>query len=430
MICVQGVWHLGAVTAACLADAGFETVGLTDDDASAAALSEARLAIFEPGLSDLVRGGLRAGRLSFTADLTVAARASLVWVTFDTPVDENDEADIDFVLVRVRSLFDHLADGSVVMLSSQVPVGSTARLAEEFARVARGRQVSFAYSPENLRLGQAIDAFQKAERVVVGVTDERARCIIEPVLSRFCSNILWMDIESAEMVKHALNTYLATSIVLTNELAAVSEQIGAYFPDVERALRLDPRIGQKAYVRAGAAFGGGTLARDVRFLEDLADRSKVMVPLVGAIRSSNANHRDWVLRRLEERLDGLAGKRIGILGLSYKAGTDAIRRSVAVELGRAISRKGATVVAYDPRVRSLPPTLAVSIHAADQAELAFAQADAVLIGTEWPEFRELRWSDLLRTMRNCLIIDQNGYLSTQIAGATEAVEYVALGRGR
>jgi UDPglucose 6-dehydrogenase len=429
MICVQGVWHLGAVTAACLADAGFETIGLTDDDASAAALGEARPAVFEPGLSELVREGLKAGRLSFTADLTVVARASLVWVTFDTPVDENDEADIDFVRVRVRSLFDHLADGSVVMLSSQVPVGSTARLAEEFGRAAHGRRVSFAYSPENLRLGQAIDAFQKAERVVVGVSDERARVTIEPVLRRFCPNILWMSIESAEMVKHALNTYLATSIVLTNELATVSEHVGANFPDVERALRLDPRIGQKAYVRAGAAFGGGTLARDVRFLEDLADRNKLKVPLIGAIRSSNANHRDWIMHRLEERLDGLAGKRIGLLGLSYKAGTDAIRRSVAVELGYAISRKGATVVAYDPKVRSLPPTLAASIRAADQAEQAFAQADAVLIGTEWPEFRELRWSDLLRTMRNCLIIDQNGYLSKQIADATGAVEYVALGRG-
>ena len=268
-VCVYGLWHLGSVTAACLASRGIKTVGLTEDAQAADELSAAKAPLFEPGLDAMLAQGLQDGHLSFTSDVVAAiASTDLLWVSFDTPVDDDDVADVRYVLDRVRGTFPHLKDGAVVLISSQVPVGSTALLERDFARIADGRKVSFAYSPENLRLGDAIRVFTQSERIVIGIREDWARQVIEPVLEPFCDTLLWLRVESAEMVKHALNAYLATCVTFTNEVATVCEGVGADMSEVEGALRLDPRIGKKAYVRAGAAFGGGTLARDVQFLKD------------------------------------------------------------------------------------------------------------------------------------------------------------------
>ena len=257
-VCVYGLWHLGAVTAACLASRSISTVGLAETPAAAAELNAGKAPLFEPGLDALLAQGLQDGALSFTYDAAGAvSSADLLWVNFDTPVDEDDVADVDYVLDRVRGTFPHLKDGAVVLVSSQVPVGSTALLEHEFAAVATGRKVSFAYSPENLRLGDAIRVFTQSERIVIGVRGDDARKVIEPVLKPFCDTLLWTRVESAEMVKHALNSYLAACVTFTNEIAAICESVSADMSEVEAALRLDPRIGKKAYVRAGSAFAEG-----------------------------------------------------------------------------------------------------------------------------------------------------------------------------
>jgi UDPglucose 6-dehydrogenase len=268
------------------------------------------------------------------------------------------------------------------------------------------------------------------ERIVVGVADQSARGVLEPILSKFCSSILWTDVNSAEMVKHALNAWLATSITLTNELASICERVGGDFADVEKALRLDPRIGARAYVRPGGAFGGGTLARDVRFLEQLAATSEVDVFVLNSIRKSNSYHAAWVLRQLEKRLGSLSGRRIGLLGLAYKAGTDAIRRSVAVELARSIASRGGRVTAFDPKVSTLPAELATDIHVAERPACVFRDADAIVVATEWPEFRLLPFEVLIATMGNRLAIDQNGHLRENLEGLPVRLDYVALGRAQ
>lgn len=426
-ICVQGLWHLGSVTAACLAEAGFQVVGLDADASVVAALSRGQPPLFEPGLADLVAAGLKSGKLSFTTDIAAAlGDTAIVWVAFDTPVDDDDRADVDFVKAEIATLFPHMKDGATVLISSQVPVGSTRDLARQFAEVSTGRAASFAYSPENLRLGAALEVFRKPERIVIGVRDDGARQALEPLLSRFCNTLLWLSIESAEMTKHALNAFLATSITFTNEVASVCERVGADAREVEAALRSEPRIGRKAYVRAGPAFAGGTLAREVRFLTSLGGEYGLPLPMLSGVIPSNAAHRGWALRRLQEKLGDLNGRTIAVLGLAYKRGTDATRRSAAVELAKALIAAGARVQLADPAVKTLPEGLQAAQLSAD-AEAALAGADALVVATEWPEFAALTPSVIQIKMRRALVLDQSRFLEKQL-GSGE-IEYLTVGHG-
>ncbi len=191
-LAVFGLWHLGSVTAACTAAAGVPTVGIDLDRDRIAKLAAGEPPLYEPGLAELVRSGIAAKALSFSSDVQAASGADIVWVCHDTPVDEEDRADVDAVRREVAMLFPHLTDGAVVLVSAQLPVGSVAALEQSFAAQAKGRTVSFACSPENLRLGKAIEVFRNPGRIVVGVRDDRAREILEPVLRKFCDNIIWM----------------------------------------------------------------------------------------------------------------------------------------------------------------------------------------------------------------------------------------------
>nr|WP_283828358.1 nucleotide sugar dehydrogenase [Bradyrhizobium diazoefficiens] len=429
-VCVYGLYHLGTVTAACLASRGIATIGLAETAEAAAELRAGTAPLFEPGLDALLRQGVQSGALDFTDDIvTAVSSADLVWVSFDTPVDDDDVADVGYVLDRVRLAFPHLRDGAVVLASSQLPVGSIARLERDFADVARGRRVSFACSPENLRLGSAIKAFTEAERVVIGIRSNDARKAIEPVLQQFCSTLLWTRVESAEMVKHALNSYLAVSVAFTNEIASICENVAADMSEVEAALRLDPRIGKKAYVRAGAAFGGGTLARDVQFLNAVAAGHNASTPVLKAVLESNEHHKRWVVRHLTRSLGALAGRKIGVLGLAYKAGTSSIRRSVAIELIEELRAAGAEVTVFDPKVSALPEPLASSVAIAGTANAVFVGSDAVVLATEWPEFRDIEFASLLPSMKWALLIDQNAFASEQLSGLT-GLDYIVAGKVR
>jgi len=425
-VCVHGLWHLGSVTAACLAGAGIDVIGLDDDGPTIAGLKAARPPLYEPGLEDLLRAGLDAGRLSFTGDPAAVAEADVIWVAFDTPVDDDDRADVGFVTDRVRGLFPHLRDGAVVLISSQLPVGSTRALARAFDAVAAGRRVHFAYSPENLRLGKAIEVFHNPERIVVGCTDEAARTVLAPLLERFCPAIQWIGVESAEMTKHALNAFLATSVTFINEVATVCERVGADAAEVEAALRSEPRIGQKAYIRPGAAFAGGTLARDVAFLGDLAAQHDIALPMIAGIIPSNREHRGWPLRQLQARLGPLAGKLVSVLGLAYKPGTDALRRSVSIELIRALLADGAKVRAFDPAVHALPADLAAVDLARDAAD-ALDGAEAAVVMTEWPAFQALSAEVVMQRMKHPLVLDQNRFLAKALEGRT-AIHFITIGK--
>ena len=233
-IAVYGLWHLGCVTAACLASAGHQVVGLDPDAKVVEDLRHGRPPLEEPGLADLIAAGLAGGNLSFTVGPAAALTdAEVLWVTFDTPVNECDEADTAYLRERLEAIAGEVRPGTLVLISSQVPVGFTPSLERDWA----GKGARFAYSPENLRLGKALDSFRKPERVVVGLRDPADRPLLAALFAPFCERIEWMTVESAEMTKHALNAFLATSVTFINELARLCEAVGADAKEVERGLQ-------------------------------------------------------------------------------------------------------------------------------------------------------------------------------------------------
>jgi UDPglucose 6-dehydrogenase len=429
-VAILGLWHLGSVIAACIARAGHDVIGWDCDETTVTRLAGGRAPIAEPGLDDLLSKMITAGRLRFTSGLPEAVcDADTVWIAFDTPVDDEDRADVDTVIGHVRGALPHLKDGALVISSSQLPVGSVARLEREFAALSTGRRAGFACSPENLRLGKAIQVFTHPDRVVAGVRTDRDRSLVTALFAPITDRIIWMSVESAEMTKHAINAFLATSVTFINEIAALCEAVDADAKDVERGLKTDQRIGEGAYLSPGAAFAGGTLARDLVLLEGMAAGFDLQTPLVSGVRRSNQEHANWTHRTLTAVLGPLAGRRVAIWGLTYKAGTDTLRRSLSVELCRTLAREGTRVTAFDPAIRAIPDTLGDILTLAPDPLTAAAGADAVVVATEWPMLRQISTDALVQAVARPIVIDPGRFLAATV-GADSRVHYVAVGTPR
>ncbi|HEY0790900.1 MAG TPA: nucleotide sugar dehydrogenase [Chthoniobacterales bacterium] len=419
-VTVLGLWHLGCVTAACVARHA-EVIGLDFDAGLIEQLAMGQPPLHEPGLPELIQEGERKGSLCFATDPAIACRAAdILWVCYDTPVDEDDHADLSPVLDGIGACVPHLPPGAMVLISSQVPVGTCRRLER------RHPQVRFAYTPENLRLGNAIQNFSAADRIVLGVRSTEDANALYPLLRNFSGQIINMRTESAEMTKHAINAFLALSVTFMNEVARLCELAGADAKEVERGLKSESRIGPKAYLAPGGPFAGGTLARDVVALRELGEQNSERLELIPAIKASNDEHKKWALQKLKARYPDLRGKKVAVLGLTYKAGTSTLRRSLAVELCRALLAADAVVSAYDPQVTSLPEDLRrVTL---EPTVLATAQgADAVVAATEWPEVREAPWPEVIAAMRGGLVLDANGFLMNQVS-LLPGVDYRRVGQ--
>lgn len=426
-VCVLGLWHLGTVTAACLASAGHHVTGLDFDETVIANLKKGVPPVYEPELEDLVKTGLATGTLNFSTDPADAVNdAQVIWVTYDTPVDDEDNADVDYVIEQVSRLFPYLESNQEVLISSQLPVGTSKTLDIQFRHSRPNVAVTFSYSPENLRLGKAISVFIQPDRVIVGARTEKSRKLFSELLNPFTENIEWMTVESAEMTKHALNAFLATSVTFINEIAAICEQVGADAKEVERGLKSEVRIGPKAYLGPGGAFAGGTLARDINFLSALGQQYDLPIFLVPAVRASNNAHKSWPRRHLVQQLGQLKGKTVAVWGLTYKAGTDTLRRSSAIELCHWLLDQGAQVQAHDPALKTLPEEHA-SIQLFESPQQAVQGADALVIATEWPEYRSINMSEALTVMRTRIVLDANYFLAKSFESISDVI-YVNVGK--
>ena len=419
-IVVQGLWHLGSVTAACCAR-HFDVVGLDFDTANIAKLNSGQAPLLEPGLNELITAGLASKRLAFTTEAKIAcAEADVLWLTYDTPVNESDESDVETVLGNLRRALPALPHGALVLISAQLPVGTCAKLEEEFP------QFHFACSPENLRLGKAIEAFEKAERAIVGIRTDAKKALLAELFQPFAVQTIFMRTESAEMVKHALNSFLALSITFINEIARLCEHTGADAKEVSIGLKSEARIGPKAYLGPGGPFAGGTLARDVVTLSKLAEANGEKISVIPAIKQSNDLHRGWAFRRLQSRLGDLRGKKISVLGLTYTTNTDTLRRSAAVELCQQLLAAGAKVSAFDPAVKILPAELNSVSLSADISN-ALTGVDGAAVCTEWPQFRQADWAKIVPLMRSAVFVDANRFLEKELK-TIAGVEHLSVGR--
>jgi UDPglucose 6-dehydrogenase len=402
-VVVLGLWHLGCVTAACCAKF-VDVIGLDFDERTVDDLKAGKPPIFEPGLAELIQDGFLSLHLSFESDPAIALTdADLLWITYDTPVDDDDKPDLKPVLEGIDRCLPHLPTDAVVLISSQIPAGTCHLLEARYP----GRR--FAYSPENLRLGKAIDIFLHQDRIVLGTRRDDDAAQVSELLSKFSINIIHVRIESAEMIKHAINSFLALSITFMNEIARICEQVGADAREVERGLKSEARIGPKAYLSPGGPFAGGTLARDVVTLDHLASQFGEELFLIPAIKTSNDQHKDWAVQKLREELGSLTGKRVAILGLTYKPNTDTLRRSLALELCRSLAAQGVTLAVFDPVVAAMPADLS-NIRITRHVPEAIEDADAVIVATEWPQLLDTDWQESVGLMKQAIIVDANGFL--------------------
>ncbi len=428
-ICIVGLWHQATVLSGCFAEMGHRVTTVGDDAAVVASLSNGNSPVREPGLNTLLRRNLKARRLIFTTDYAQAlAQVEFIFIAIDSPINGYDEPELQTVFEAARRVGRFRPGDIVLCIASQVPVGTSARLAELVCEhKARGR-CGVAYIPEFLRLGEAVRTFWHADRFVIGTDDQQVASRVAELYRPLRRPILVVGLRSAEMAKHACNTYLATSISFINEISDVCDRVGADAIEVTKVMKLDRRIGPYASLSPGLGFAGGTLGRDVRALQEVGRKYGCEMPLMDAVMSVNSNRAQLVMQRLLHVLRSLSGLRIGILGLTYKPGTNTLRRAISLKIIAGLVESGAEVWAYDPLADLMSggalPKFAV---APDPYSLAEG-CDALVLVTEWEGIRKLDLSRLRSAMRQPVFIDTRN-LFDPAEMSRHGFLYSGIGRG-
>lgn len=425
-VAVIGLWHLGLVTAACLAKANHQVIAYDENKEVVNNLNNNITPIHEPDLDELIALGTKTSNLVFTDNKADISSADIIWIAYDTPVNEDDEADTAFVTDAFNKISSFIKENTLVLFSSQIPVGSTRQIQIKFANQYPNKNVTFGYIPENLRLGKALKVFMSADRFVVGLQDKKDQNKIKELLGSFTETFVWMSLESAEMTKHALNAFLAVSVTFINEIATLCESVGADAREVESGLKSEERIGGKAYLRPGNAIAGGTLLRDIQYLNQISQRQQKSIPLLNAVKTSNHYHKEWTHRKLNEQFNSLTNKKIAVLGLTYKADTNTLRRSSAVETCSWLTKQGAKVTAFDPAIENLPTDYQSFIDLKQNVDDAINNADAIVIATEWKDFLKLNSETFIQKTKEPIIIDPSGFLMSKIS-LDNRIKYFAVG---
>ncbi|MER7014490.1 UDP-glucose/GDP-mannose dehydrogenase family protein [Saccharopolyspora sp. NPDC000359] len=416
-IAVVGTGYVGLTTGACLASLGHRVTCCDLDRAKLAQLARGEVRIREPGLGDLVRAGTGSGHLRFTHSSVAAVRdAEFVFLCLPTPMAADGGADLAAVAEVCREVRDHLVGGSLLVTKSTVPVGTSARLTELVGRA----DVAVVSNPEFLREGLAVHDFLHPDRIVVGAADEAAAQQVADLYAQLDAPVVRTDPASAEVVKYAANSFLATKLSYVNDLAEVCERVGADITGITTCAGHDHRIAD-SFLRPGPGWGGSCLPKDTAALLHTAELAGVELPLVRAAVESNHRHRRRVVRKIVAACGGaLTGARLALLGLAFKAGTDDLRDSPALAVAEALARRGADLVGFDPALRGDEPGLPTEIAVVDSAYQAAKGARAVVVLTDWPEFRALDWSQLLDLAEHPVVVDTRNVLdaaSLRRAGA-------------
>jgi UDPglucose 6-dehydrogenase len=426
-----GAGYVGLVSGACFADFGHHVTCIDKDAQKVAALNRGEIPIFEPGLADLVEANVRQERLRFAVDTASVATAEAVFIAVGTPSRRGDgHADLSFVYDAVREIAPLLSAAAVVITKSTVPVGT----GDEIERILRDKRpdadIQVVSNPEFLREGAAIQDFKHPDRIVVGTDDARARVVVAELyrpLYLNASPIFYVNRRTAELIKYAANAFLATKITFINEVADLCEQVGADVNEVARGMGLDNRIGGK-FLHAGPGFGGSCFPKDTTALLKTAQDHGVALRIVEAVASVNDQRKRAMARKVVAALDGsVRGKTVAVLGLTFKPNTDDTRDSPAIPLITALQDQGAMVRAYDPAgMEQAKPQLS-GVQYCSGAYVAAEGAHAIVIATEWEQFRALDLDRLKSVMAQPVIVDlRNIYRTDEMKRAK--FRYVAVGR--
>ena len=432
-IAMIGTGYVGLVSGACFADFGHEVCCVDKDAAKVDGLNAGRMPIWEPGLEALVKSNVERGRLSFTKDLVEGVEgAEAVFIAVGTPARRGDgHADLTFVFEAVRELAKFIKPGTVVVTKSTVPVGTGDQIAK-ILREEGVEGVSVASNPEFLREGAAIADFKHPDRIVVGAEDDHAQDMLREIYRPLFLNrapILITGRRTAELTKYAANAFLAVKISFINEIADLCEAVDADVQDVARGIGLDNRIGPK-FLHAGPGYGGSCFPKDTLALLQTADEAGVDQRIVRTTVDVNERRKDRMVDRVTRALGGdVAGKRVAVLGLAFKPNTDDMRDAPSIPLVKALTEQGAEVSGFDPVARQQAEQILTGITFADDAYAAAEGADALVIVTEWDEFRALDLDRIAGLLRGKVLVDlRNVYDRSEAEEA--GLTYYGIGRGR
>ena len=437
-ITIIGTGYVGLVSGTCLAEVGNEVLCLDLDTRKINMLKQGQIPIYEPGLEDMVKRNVAAGRLHFTTNIEESvAFGTVQFIAVGTPPDEDGSADLQYVVAAARNIGKHMDGYRVIVDKSTVPVGTAdkvrAAVQEELA--ARGVDIQFAVAsnPEFLKEGAAVDDFMRPDRVVIGTDDVRALEIMRTIYAPFQRNherIIAMDIRSAELTKYAANAMLATRISFMNELALVAEKMGADIEYVRQGIGSDPRIGYH-FLYPGIGYGGSCFPKDVQALQRTAQENGITLRVLNAVEEANERQKAVLLQKITQRFgDNLAGKHFALWGLAFKPNTDDMREAPSRVIIEGLWAKGATVTAYDPvaihetkRIYENEPRLTY----ADTPMTCLEGADALLIATEWKVFRSPDFSEIKAKLKQPVIFDGRNLYEPKVV-REQGLEYYPIGR--
>jgi UDPglucose 6-dehydrogenase len=424
-VVVIGIGRVGLVAACCLADAGHRVTGIEINVSNLELINSGVIPYHEPELEGLLKRGLQTGNLKFAAVLPGSLKADIVMIAVNTPAMPDGNCDLSYVYTAVAQVRDALDGPTIMVMKSTVPPGTGARLIKDYLQ---GMPITYVSNPEFLRAGQGVYDWYHPTRIVIGTNDNRAADKLRLIYSGIQAPVLVTDITSAEMIKYASNTFLATKVSFINEIANICEAVGANIDDVARGMGLDPRIGP-AFLQAGLGYGGPCLPKDARALESLASSKGYDFKVLKAAIEANARQRRLVVNKLKQLLGSLKGKEIALLGLAFKPGTDDVTEAPSLDIARLLIAKGVKLRVYDPaameKAKALLPD---SIVFAENIYSATAGACAVILATEWPEFIKADWDKIKKTMDEpYAIIDGRNALSQDRLIAI-GLKYLGVGR--
>ena len=435
-IAIVGTGYVGLVSGTCFAEMGVDVTCVDVDKSKIERLARGDVPIYEPGLDEKVVRNHAEGRLRFTTDLTeIIDDVEVIFSAVGTPPDEDGSADLHYVLEVARTIGRSMKDYKLVVTKSTVPVGTSIKVKEAIAGelAKRGVDIPFdvASNPEFLKEGKAVSDFMNPDRVVVGVESDRARKLMEQLYKPFMLNnyrMIFTDIPSAEMIKYAANSMLATRISFMNDIANLCELVGADVNMVRKGIGADTRIGSK-FLYPGCGYGGSCFPKDVKALIKTAAKNGYTMEVLTAVENVNERQKERLFEKLSERFCGdLKGRRIALWGLAFKHDTDDMREAPALRVIARLLEAGADVVAYDPvAMDECRRRIGDTIYYASDIYEAALDADAILLLTEWKQFRLPSWKVLKRTMRTPLVIDgRNIYDADELRA--EGFEYTCIGR--
>ncbi len=427
-IAIVGTGYVGLVTGTCFAEVGHQVICVDNDPKKVAALQKGIIPIYEPGLEEMVHRNVAAKRLRFTGETAQAVKESeVVFIAVPTPPLPDGSTDLSFVEKVAREVASAMTEYKIVVDKSTVPVKTGEKVAETIKRYnKRGADFDVASNPEFLREGCAVQDLMKPDRIVIGVTQRRPVAKLKEIYEPFDAPIIVTDINSSELIKHACNSFLALKISYANALSVICEASGANIDDVVHGMGLDKRIG-RAFLNAGLGYGGSCFPKDVSAFIHIADQLGYNFELIKEVARINHAQIDRFLKKIRETLWIVKDKTIGVLGLAFKPDTDDMRLAPSLDIIRPLLKEGAHIKAYDPKAMARAKEILPEVELCDSAYSVASGADALILCTEWEEFRQLDLEKICSAMSHPILLDGRNMFNPQQMKELGFV-YVSVGR--